>query len=146
MKQGDVKIKVLRENFIKKHQINPDYFTLQDQYDLENLEFCDQYLFYPKHPRSNNNKQQSLATYRSSSHKKALSNPTMTALVTDQKKSMKFHKFQEKIPPNSPQHRQVRNPKIKISFESNFIKSQKLKKRNSSTNQAKILPNFAVFM
>ncbi len=47
MSKGMVKIKLLRENFIKKHQLEPDYFNNCDRNELEQHQFCDKELFYP---------------------------------------------------------------------------------------------------
>lgn len=41
-------IKVLRENFIKKHQIHPDYFYHSEKHVYDEEVFNDREIFYPK--------------------------------------------------------------------------------------------------
>jgi hypothetical protein len=47
MSKGNLAVKVLRENFIKKHQVHPDYFTLGER-PLDEEAFTDRELYYPK--------------------------------------------------------------------------------------------------
>jgi hypothetical protein len=47
MSKSNLAIKVLRENFIKKHQVQPDYFT-QGEKGVDEEAFCDREMYYPK--------------------------------------------------------------------------------------------------
>lgn len=54
MSKGTLAVKVLRENFIRKHQINPEYFTLGER-PLDEEAFTDRDLYYPKEFHRKNN-------------------------------------------------------------------------------------------
>jgi hypothetical protein len=85
MNKREVNIKVLRQNFIKKHQLNPDYFTLQDHHDLEQLEFGDTEAFYPKLSKASRQTRIVSSISKSQSHLKSHSIPVGTTLASQQK-------------------------------------------------------------
>jgi hypothetical protein len=56
MSKGSLAVKVLRENFIRKHQVHPEYFTLGER-PLDEETFTDRDLYYPKEFHRKNNHQ-----------------------------------------------------------------------------------------
>jgi hypothetical protein len=148
MSKSNTAIKVLRENFIKKHQVHPDYFTHAER-PIDEEAFCDRDMFYPKEfMRKNHHQGQGkLLTFRRRDDE--VKNIPAIKLQLRPPIEKKMTLVTKSVTPSLTAREDGRhfNTYNSIPSQPSFIKTEKLRKKTVSARESRRpLPRYSAYM
>lgn len=144
MSKGNLAVKVLRENFIKKHQVHPDYFTLGER-PLDEEAFTDRDLYYPKEFLRKNNHQGQGRLFRESPTRI----PSIKIQLQPSRSKPSFKLIPKSCTPTLIGREEGRLVETHSSVPSppNYVKVEKLRRQVVSAREPRRpLPKYSAYM
>lgn len=150
MSKAATSIKALRENFIKRYQVEPDYFTQGEKQAQEEAAFTDRELFYPKEFERKNN-YHGHGKFITIKQKQDILNEIHSIKIRPKPQSdFKLRIIPKAITPDPRQseERQAVHPNYNtIPCQPSLIKTERLKRKVVSAREGrKTIPKYAAYM